>query len=1243
MPVFLLFLVLTLLVQFLQQRNVGVVIRDEHDFNVVRISNAMEKENAKAMSKGKEKFSYIVENAIHWMDEKLAQSSRKRPLFGTCCSKGKTRLPLLMTPPPPLQALYDGDDDQARSFRRYTRVYNAANAFTSLGATLDPRVLRGSGPKPFIIHGELRHRTGSLLPQPGQDATYAQLYIYDPNSALEVRNRRNPHLQKDVLKTIQDNSMAITRYNQHPDIFLTMTANPNWPEITSALLQHQKAIDRPDLIARGYDRTTMVLGLINEIQQYLDARYIGPPEAAWRIFGHHLHAEMPTVVRLALHLPGMHHVLFNPNDSLEMILSRAAQQKSTLTACVARGLLEDDEEWIQCLKEAAVMKTGYQLRRLFCIILTQCFPLQPHALWNQFSMHICDDLAHKLRTLFAISNPTEAQIEDYGLYLLNQMLQESGKSLIDFPPMPQPTANWSATVGNRLIFEHQQLHNEAQQTDVQITIDRLNNGQRTAYNAITSSVFESKGTIFFLNGGAGTRKTFLYNTIALKCRSLGHTVVTMASSGIASLLLIGTNPQEIIKIPSIIHKCQDLKELLSAVYPQLDMVDTSTPSFLMERNTYTYLAADKMVEDDEIDPSITNRYPNEFLNPLDPSGLPAFKVELKVGCPIMFLRNIALKDGLCNGTRLMVSRCDTRIIEARILTREKFGNLAFIPRISLTLSSVEMPFRMTRHQFPIRLAYALTINKSQGQSVNLLGLICVHLEICADRWDSNTRCRETNGSRFGAQKVIGLKRSLEERNTGLPEYLLPVQLASSVGSLTDKTLSSRLIRSPSMANNDEILLSAIDGATPKFTRRREGHPAILPVANLDTFTGGQSGDARDKRGRSYGHSRSPDGHRRRRESHARRLEHKLRDQDAVIRRMAAEMEELKRHVKGKDVDGVVGDSDVRTEKSSAQDSTYQPSRPVTTSRYSYSACSEDLRAVLKERARRREAQRVPAFQRLSYRVHASEEVGMPPPRLAAPLLVDTDLARLSATPFSLEIETTPLSAGFHQLKFTLYDGKTDPYMHVSHFRQVMAGRRRNDALMCLIFPSSLGKLGLKWFERLPEGSIERWQWLAEAFVTRFKTNTKTPKEVDHLLSVRMEPSDTLKAYNSRYWDTFNEILDCPVNLAITQYKRGLPLGYRLKDSLTMSQQTSMWHLMQRINEHIRVEDDAATSTAETTSMAMGKWATGEICADRWDSSTKCRETNGGRFGAQKIFMVRGTMTLTNVLGVSHKLMVGVLT
>ncbi|KAG5565870.1 hypothetical protein RHGRI_001698 [Rhododendron griersonianum] len=118
--------------------------------------------------------------ALHWMDEKLNRSSKKNPLFGTCCLQGNVRLPLQITPPPPLQALYDGNDNQSKSFRAQSREYNAANAITSLGATLDKRVLSGRGPTSFTIHGELRHRTGSLLHIPGEHASYARLYIYDP-------------------------------------------------------------------------------------------------------------------------------------------------------------------------------------------------------------------------------------------------------------------------------------------------------------------------------------------------------------------------------------------------------------------------------------------------------------------------------------------------------------------------------------------------------------------------------------------------------------------------------------------------------------------------------------------------------------------------------------------------------------------------------------------------------------------------------------------------------------------------------------------------------------------------------------------------------------------------------------------------------------------------------------------------------------------------------------------------------
>ena len=62
-------------------------------------------------------------------------------------------------------------------------------------------------------------------------------------------------------------------------------------------------------IYKGHDRTTMVLGGVNEIQQYIDSRYIDR-----RILDHNLQKEFPSIVRLTLHLPGMHHVVFNETE-----------------------------------------------------------------------------------------------------------------------------------------------------------------------------------------------------------------------------------------------------------------------------------------------------------------------------------------------------------------------------------------------------------------------------------------------------------------------------------------------------------------------------------------------------------------------------------------------------------------------------------------------------------------------------------------------------------------------------------------------------------------------------------------------------------------------------------------------------------------------------------------------------------------------------------------------------------------
>ncbi|XP_026433790.1 ATP-dependent DNA helicase PIF1-like [Papaver somniferum] len=441
--------------------------------------------------------------------------------------------------------------------------------------------------------------------------------------------------------------------------------------------------------------------------------------------------------------------------------------------------------------------------------------------------------------------------------------------------MPTPKENWGKIFGNRLIFEHKQLQFAIHEPTVQHNIEILNAKQKAAYHAITKSVNDRDGKLFFLNGCEGTGKTFLYNTIATSCRLNGYIVVTVASSGIASLLLaggrtahstfkippeineinvcsiskqkeeakffkkvkliiwdevpmqhkfcmeavdrtlkdvfennlafggitvfmggdfrqtlpivpnggreevlgacvqksslwdnmtvltldqnkrldqcqpenidfakflleVGTKQEEKVVLPSSVNRCGNIKELISKLYPCLGTSQQVSPEQLTERiilsvrnddlykinmealnilkgKTFTYLAADKLNPDES---GRIPDYSNENLQNLYRPGMPPFKLDLKVGCPVILMRNLAPSEGLCNGTRLLVAKCRKHVIQGIILTGDKAGEKVLLPRISFKPSASELNVNMTRRQFPVRVAYAMTINKSQGQSVN---------------------------------------------------------------------------------------------------------------------------------------------------------------------------------------------------------------------------------------------------------------------------------------------------------------------------------------------------------------------------------------------------------------------------------------------------------------------------------------------------------------------------------------------
>lgn len=206
-----------------------------------------------------------------------------------------------------------------------------------------------------------------------------------------------------------------------------------------------------------------------------------------------------------------------------------------------------------------------------------------------------------------------------------------------------------------------------------------------------------------------------------------------------------TNADTTITLPQNMRCGDNTEHLINAVYPGIGVLDTSdnNDEYFLERTILTgrnddmeemnkqildripgesriYRSADSVQTEQGVDG--TYNYPTEYLNSINVSGMPLHRLELKIGVPIMVLRNIDPSEGLCNGTRAVVTQFSSRVLEVRILGGDFAGKTAFIPRINITPSTVDLPFKLSRRQFPVRIAMVMTINKSQGQSVKNVGL-----------------------------------------------------------------------------------------------------------------------------------------------------------------------------------------------------------------------------------------------------------------------------------------------------------------------------------------------------------------------------------------------------------------------------------------------------------------------------------------------------------------------------------------
>ena len=167
------------------------------------------------------------------------------------------------------------------------------------------------------------------------------------------------------------------------------------------------------------------------------------------------------------------------------------------------------------------------------------------------------------------------------------------------------------------------------------------------------------------------------------------------------------------------------------------------------------------------------------------------------------------------------------------------------------------------------------------------------------------------------------------------------------------------------------------------------------------------------------------------------------------------------------------------------------------------------------------------------------------------------LSQISKSPFTRGIEKAKLPRRFHQSTFTMYNGRTDPVKHVSQFKQKTAVHSQDEALMCRVFPSSLGPMPMKWFDRLRTNSISSFKKLTQSFCSRFITCNRVPQPLDSLLSMSMREGESVKAYSEWYWEMFNEIDGDFNEITIKTFKVGLSSKHCLRKSLTGKPVTSL--------------------------------------------------------------------------------------
>ncbi|CAG8533214.1 16447_t:CDS:2, partial [Dentiscutata heterogama] len=339
-------------------------------------------------------------------------------------------------------------------------------------------------------------------------------------------------------------------------------------------------------------------------------------------------------------------------------------------AARAFGLLEDVNENEQCFAEAVTYKcTPAQLRLPFCHLILEG--------------------------------------ENEALMWIASFLEEHGSQITQFG-LPQPSEHLDEIT--RIQARYNDYNTLIATRDKMIS--KLNFEQKSIYQKIMNHVYELKRPVRDVHDlGYSQLMDKIDDGVDGEDVSLALLKMTHEINDVIDFAF----PETVLNEPNKCQKCAILCLLNSEV--------ESINEIILQRlrgDAVDLYSTDSLADDDtRTNQAQRNMISVELLNTFNASEIPKHCLTLKKGCVATIMRNLSIHDGLCKNSRVIILDIGQRLVTVQ---NPAMGSVIYLPRITFLFCVPQFPFKISRHQFPLRLAYSSTFNSSQGLTLDRVAL-----------------------------------------------------------------------------------------------------------------------------------------------------------------------------------------------------------------------------------------------------------------------------------------------------------------------------------------------------------------------------------------------------------------------------------------------------------------------------------------------------------------------------------------